>query len=152
MGRRSLCGAVLVVAAFGCGRNGPVRVEGKVLLDGQPLKGAMVSFLPEDPGGRAAHGMTVADGSFKLTTTQPDDGAWPGNYKVTVTYSEPVQLAGPAASSQEAMQAFEKAAQEQKKKPPKVVIPAKFSDAGKTVLRQKVPPDAPVSLELTSKP
>jgi hypothetical protein len=46
---------------------------------------------------------------------------------------------------------MERARQQQKKKPPKYVIPAKYSDPGKTVLRSKVPANGAVTLDLKSK-
>src|SRR5262249_28892104 len=88
---RTRCSLVgLVVAAMvpvvGCGGATvkPIKVEGVVTLDGQPLPGATVSFLPNE-GGRTASGRSDADGSFRLTTFNTDDGALPGEYKVIVT-------------------------------------------------------------------
>jgi hypothetical protein len=79
-----LCG--LSVVAVGCGPSGakPVKVTGKVNLNGKPVEGAEVTFL-STTGGRSASGKTESDGSFKLTTLKTGDGAVPGDYKVTVT-------------------------------------------------------------------
>lgn len=63
--------AVAVVCAGGCGRRGPPvqMVKGRVLLDGEPLGGASVGFLPAAPGsGVHAFAVTQADGTFQLTT------------------------------------------------------------------------------------
>jgi hypothetical protein len=82
---------VTVLSAGGCGRRGPAveLVKGRLRLDGEPLGGASVGFLPVGPGqGLHAVGMTEADGSFRLTTL-PDGkanaGAALGNYKVIVS-------------------------------------------------------------------
>jgi len=91
----------------------------------------------------------LADGSFRLSTFQPDDGALPGSYKVLVHYNEPAGSPRDFKSEQEAMEALSKAPP--KKKLPKYVIPADCGDPSKTPLRQKVPLDGRVRLELSSK-
>jgi hypothetical protein len=82
--------AALLLTGVGCGRKvKPVRVDGVVLLDGKPLKDAMVTFVPEEGGGRLAAGLTDEDGNFELTTGTSGDGALPGSYKVTVAVPPP---------------------------------------------------------------
>lgn len=78
--------AVLLLTAFltGCG-GGVGPVEGRVAWkDGAPareLAGCQVIFdLPEKQ--TSARGTIQADGSFRLTTNKPDDGALAGDYKV----------------------------------------------------------------------
>ncbi|MEN1680848.1 MAG: hypothetical protein AAGJ46_14770 [Planctomycetota bacterium] len=87
-GCRTLVGlAVLaaVVPLVGCGGNKVVPVAAKVTLDGQPLPDAAVSFFrASGEEGRAAFGMTDAEGVAQLTTFEPFDGAMPGNYTVVV--------------------------------------------------------------------
>jgi hypothetical protein len=138
----------LALAAASCG-DGKVKVKGVVTLDGTPVEGAMVTFIPEAGGGRNAFGSTKPDGSFQLMTQKENDGVAPGNYKVTVTYTEPVKTAA-AANMKDAWTAF-KTAEKQKKPPAKYVIPAKYGDPNKTVLKQKVPPDGEVKFDLQSK-
>src|SRR5262245_4436516 len=82
----------LALAGGGCGGSGTVKVRGTVTLDGKPLSGAMVTFVPAEEKGRAASGATQADGSFRLTTFKPDDGALPGDYKVMVRFDQGVQV------------------------------------------------------------
>jgi hypothetical protein len=80
----------LVLAAFvsGCGKgDGPFPVEGQVVWeDGTPAKelhlGSVIFDLPEKHTG--AKGMIQPDGTFRLTTNKPDDGALVGEYKVMV--------------------------------------------------------------------
>jgi hypothetical protein len=140
--------AVALALAVASCSDGKVKVKGVVTLDGNPVEGAMVTFIPENGGGRNAFGTTQQGGSFRLTTLKENDGVLPGNYKVTVTYEEPVTTAA-AANMRDAWKAFKTA--EKQKKPPKYVIPVKYSDPKKTVLKQKVPPDGEVKFDLQSK-
>src|SRR5262249_2016105 len=113
-------------------------------------EGAMVTFIPVDQKpGQIATGTTDKDGGFQLTTTQPNDGAFPGEYKVTVVYAEGAEPP-PAKGVKEAFQGFEKA-QGQERKPPKYKIPEKYRLGAKTDLKQKVPADGKVTLALKSK-
>jgi hypothetical protein len=64
----------------------PVPARGKVLLpSGQPLRGGRIQFNRLDPPNVDAFGDVATDGSFTLTTYQPDDGAVPGRYVVTIS-------------------------------------------------------------------
>jgi hypothetical protein len=80
--------ALLLVGTVGCdGRTR--RVKGLVTLDGRPVPGATVLFMPEGPGGgRPASAFTGLDGAFTLTTFRPGDGATPGAYRVLVRKTE----------------------------------------------------------------
>lgn len=81
---------VLCLAPAGCGSNGPTLypVKGKVVsADGKPLEHATVVFHPTgstDPNAVKPRGKVAADGTFTLTTHAADDGAPPGEYRVTV--------------------------------------------------------------------
>jgi len=152
MRRARWSGAAIVVAAVlagpGCG-GGKVKVTGVVLLDGKPVEGAVVTFHPADPGkGHQASGTTDAEGVFRLSTTKPDDGAVPGDYKVTVVYGEGA-VAPPASGMKGAFEGLEKARKE-KRPPPKYNIPRKYASTGQTPLQQKVPPDGKVTLDIKS--
>lgn len=62
-------------------------VTGRVLVDGAPAEGASVVFHPLDPKQDVKpRGAVGADGTFKLTTYLPGDGAPSGDYKVTVEW------------------------------------------------------------------
>jgi len=72
--------------ALGCGDDGLGRrypVRGRVTYRDLPVPAGTISFRPTDPGGRVAAG-TIVDGSYSLTTLSPGDGAFPGEYRVTV--------------------------------------------------------------------
>jgi hypothetical protein len=134
---------VALVLAAGCSSgNRPVPVQGAIHLDGKPLAGATVTFVPDGPGAKEAHAYSLAEGVFKLS-------AMPGEYKVLVTYTEPTYDLPPNATQEEAMRAMEKAAKARKQ--PLLVLPEEYTNSAKTKLRQKVPPDGPVKFELNSK-
>lgn len=78
--------AAAAVLCVGCGSQGGaklVSVGGTVLLDGEPVKQAALTFHHDD--GSIAYAMTGNDGSFWMTTRSPADGVVPGNHTVTVT-------------------------------------------------------------------
>ncbi len=60
--------------------------EGVVLFEGKPAFGARVTLVPKDgTAGRFQPTGTVGhDGTFKLTTFQPNDGAPAGSYRVSI--------------------------------------------------------------------
>jgi hypothetical protein len=60
--------------------------EGIVTLNGEPIEGAAVMFIP-DAGGPAATGVTNAQGQFALHTTN-EPGALVGPHRVTVIKNE----------------------------------------------------------------
>ena len=142
-----LVAAAIALAVSGCGGDGKVSVNGVVTLDGQPIEGAIVTFIPvAKDQGQIAHGTTDKEGAFQLTTTKPNDGAFPGEYKGTVVYAEGAEPP-PAKGVKDAFTGFEKA-QGQKRKAPKYSIPSEYSDAAKTTLKQKVPAEGRVVLAL----
>jgi hypothetical protein len=87
-----VCGLVAVLYLSGCSSDAPkintVPVTGKVTYKGQPVAGATVAFIPTNPDGRPARGVTDDQGVYTLTTyLGPQDqpaGAEPGEYKVTI--------------------------------------------------------------------
>ena len=83
-------GIGLLIAA-GCGDDSGIAkrypVSGTVTYKNEPLAKGRIDFIPEDPNGRAAGG-DIENGSYRLTTVNPGDGAIPGDYKVTVTALE----------------------------------------------------------------
>jgi hypothetical protein len=81
--------AVLLTLGMGCSsgeRLNPVR--GKVLLQGQPLAGALVSFHPQDAQGDPPTGFTGPDGAFSVVTGNIE-GARAGTYRVTIMCQVP---------------------------------------------------------------
>jgi hypothetical protein len=152
----------LLIAFFLCGGAGcgatkkPVKVQGIVTLDGRPVDGATVSFMPLEEGGRNATGLTGSDGVFNLTTDNTGDGAVPGSYKVVISKTPPIEETRAVSvsdpkSMQKAYGAFLKQQQKQTG-PPKSssLLPAVYGDADKTPLRQKVPAEGRAEFALRS--
>ncbi|MCL2347513.1 MAG: carboxypeptidase-like regulatory domain-containing protein [Planctomycetaceae bacterium] len=65
---------------------GLVPVKGKITLDGSPIEGAAITLSPKSTGenARAAGATSDASGEFKIQTMMPADGAFPGEYSITV--------------------------------------------------------------------
>jgi hypothetical protein len=137
-------GTCAAFAGGGCGRR-PVPVRGVVTFDGKPLAHACVMFIPQEPGGRDARGFTDADGVFQLSTFRPRDGAFPGLYKVTVTFSEPVAVSPKLKTAEDVQKAMVKDGASRKAS---VVIPPIYSQPDRTILKHRVPEDGEVKLEL----
>jgi hypothetical protein len=84
--------SLLFVVTIGCGPKARelAPVSGKVTLDGQPLVGANVAFMPQATAGTVGHvtsrGRTDAQGNYTLKTADdsPRDGAVVGTHKVYI--------------------------------------------------------------------
>lgn len=68
------------------GLDGLYPVKGKITWKGEVVQGASITLAPasQDGGARSAGATSDAKGEFKIRTLQPDDGAYPGEYTVTV--------------------------------------------------------------------
>jgi hypothetical protein len=141
--------AALALCGPGCGKKA-VRTSGTVTLDGQPVEGATVLFTPLAEGAPTARGVTGPGGAFELTTSKEKDGALPGEYKVTVTYTEPVELSS-AVGGVDAMKAGMQMREKAARRPPKYIIPPAYSNPATTPLTQKVPAAGPVTVEIKSR-
>lgn len=83
----AMAAVALLGLETGCKRNPRVvPVAGSVLYNGKPLPFGNVMFQPDK--GQAAVGDVQADGSFKLSSYGPNDGAVPGKHKVSVSCYE----------------------------------------------------------------
>jgi len=83
--------AAAVVAAAGCGSDGPkyVPVSGVVKVDGQPYKNAVVSFQPvgtkDSPApGRGSSAVTDDQGRYSLLVDDGTAGAVVGKHRVRI--------------------------------------------------------------------
>jgi hypothetical protein len=77
------CTLLLGMLCLGCGQGLDLApVSGRVTLDGKPVTQGEVTFIPED--GPSAFGSIGADGTFRLTTLNKDDGALVGRHKVLI--------------------------------------------------------------------
>ena len=81
--------ATLLLATAGCAGSGDglprEPISGKVMLDGQPLDGGMITFLPEG-GGEPVVSSVVKDGAFELPRA---DGPIAGGHRVTIWATKP---------------------------------------------------------------
>jgi hypothetical protein len=112
-----------------------------VLVDGKPAVGATVVFHPEGQPAAAAKpvGTVDANGEFRLTTAAANDGAAPGDYKVTVAWYVSTPPRKRAAEGDEP--------------PPHNRLPEKFTKAEATPLRAVVSREQsePVTIEIRRK-
>lgn len=144
----------LLLVAGGCGSGDMVPVEGVVTLDGQPLEGAAVSFVP-DQKGRPAQGETDAAGKFTLSTAAAGDGVVPGKYKVGVSKMEKPSggAAGAAGAAPEGQVQLSGPPMGKGSPPlPKSLVPGKYVNPNTSEITVVVEKGmAPVQIELKSK-
>lgn len=69
------------------------QVSGKITIDGKPLEGATVSFIPAEMKNNAepSVGMTDASGAYSLSRRRNNDGAWIGENKVAIEKRGPMK-------------------------------------------------------------
>jgi hypothetical protein len=137
----------------GCGDDSglPKRypVSGTVTYNGKLLEKGNINFAPDGPGGRAAGG-SIVDGRYSLTTQDPDDGAVPAKYKVSVvsksTDTSKIDLKIKGATSEDAKKAIaavfpQKVAAKAAAKA-KNLIPAKYNSPETSGLTFEVKPQS----------
>jgi len=71
--------------------------SGTVTVNGKPVNGATVNFFPVDGKGSSV-GTTDASGKYTLTTYRSNDGAPPGQYKVSIVKYDAANPAPAAAA------------------------------------------------------
>jgi hypothetical protein len=83
------------VVSAGCGENWQAETHpasGHVIVNGKPPTGALVHLYPAgervDKRNSTPWGKVQPDGTFNLTTYQPDDGAPVGEYFFTIVWPE----------------------------------------------------------------
>jgi len=81
-------GMIGLAVVVGCwsddGLEARYAVSGTVTYQGKPLKRGSIAFIPANQADRGATGSIQEDGTYTLTTNTPNDGAFPGKYKVTI--------------------------------------------------------------------
>jgi hypothetical protein len=123
---------LVLLIAIGCNKrpNLPPQypVSGTITLDGKPLGGAGIMFLPRgETRGTGAFAMTDAAGKYSLKTDYGGPGAPNGEYAVTI--SKVVNRDGtPYVPNPNAAEAGERE-----------TLPGTYSDSMKTVLTATVP-------------
>src|SRR5262249_16971240 len=91
MWRKTVCGLLIAAGSalsiVGCGDDSGLGkrypVSGTVTYKEKPLESGTINFAPVDAKARAAGG-TISDAKYSLTTQDPNDGALPGKYRVSV--------------------------------------------------------------------
>ncbi|MFO0926170.1 MAG: carboxypeptidase-like regulatory domain-containing protein [Gemmataceae bacterium] len=79
-----LAAALALPLLIGCGGSSDMgKVSGKVTLDGAPLAGASLEFVPDN--GRPSTGTTDASGAYTLQYSPTEVGAKVGKHKVRIT-------------------------------------------------------------------
>ncbi len=133
---KPMLSGLLVAAAclLGCGSNTAAltRVEGRVLLDGEPLSTGTVVTQTDD--GVGARGVIGSDGRFSLETRDRGGGAVPGRHRVAVVAVASSDPGNPDA-------------------PSRSLVPQSYASPGSSGLTISVEPGEAmdVSLELFSK-
>ncbi|HBN76321.1 MAG TPA: hypothetical protein DD473_10985 [Planctomycetaceae bacterium] len=91
------CSLIICIAGCGYGQATPnydtidlIDVSGKVTFDGQPLAGAVVSFIDE-ASSRMSYGITNADGKYQLRFDRQKNGVTPGSKIVKVSTSTVIE-------------------------------------------------------------
>jgi hypothetical protein len=140
--------ALLAVVLTGCGGKGTSPVQGVVTLEGTPVAGATVLFMPvgQDEG-RPASGFTQSDGTFRLTTYRPNDGALSGQYRVLIQKTEAAKDRG-AAERSVMERAKDKREGESMQRNRKPALPEAYAKFDTTPLRCTVPVTGAVTLDL----
>ncbi|MBR2003646.1 MAG: carboxypeptidase regulatory-like domain-containing protein [Thermoguttaceae bacterium] len=83
--------AACAMLVSGCGgNNGLYKATGVVTVDGAPIEGATVVFVPATSGGASGSAITDAKGAYSIISGSVGEGIAPGQYKVTISKREEV--------------------------------------------------------------
>ena len=141
--------AILLLALAGCPGGGGedlpdlVPAGGTVTLDGEPLSGASVVFVPVGTTpGRGCSGLTDASGHFEIVADAENKGAPVGEFQVVI--NKWVMEDGSDFQSAEGLSPMEAGAEE--------LLPPKYSSEAETELKATVPAGGSdsISFELSS--
>ena len=114
---RLMCLATLLCAVSGCGSEpaytGPIRIPltGKVTIDGAPVGGGTISFIPTAKGNPA--GGEISNGTY---TVSEEKGANAGPHRVEIRWLKPTGEKVKDSDTGEMVDVFKES------------IPAKFND------------------------
>ena len=127
----------------GCSKTDHIPTSGTITMDGTPLEGANVTFVPNTkPGeGTAAAAITGEGGKYTLKSGT-FDGALPGPYKVVVRKmeGEGVQVKEGASEEDEQLAMFD--AMMGRGMASKPVVPLHYSDTTRTPFEAEVTANA----------
>jgi hypothetical protein len=143
------CLGCLILALSACGGKTPTftEVEGDVLLNGQALPGAQVTFVPVEPTGLGPEmnstAVTDENGHFKLKRGL-ESGTVVGKHRITVTEAPvPDDLRGQSIEAQARLAEYQK---KLKNRP----IPPRYGAIANSGLAAEVKPNGgPIKVELS---
>jgi Carboxypeptidase regulatory-like domain len=117
------------------------RVTGTVTMQGKPVAGAAITFVPTGADGEAASAITDSDGKYALTTWRAGDGARPGEYRVKVSKQEQTTVDPSKMVKNLSIEEEQKIYVENKKPSPpaKSLVPSKYQDESSSGLSHTVP-------------
>jgi hypothetical protein len=132
-----------LLAVLGCSSRGShlprtVPASGVVTLDGKPVDGAQVVFVPAGDAKTGAFGITNASGKFSLRAYDEKPGAIPGDYKVQVSKTVEVRLEGKKGS----LDGGDPVRYD-------YGVPGKYTDAKKSGLTVTIPDSGASDIQLT---
>lgn len=84
---RAAGGLCLAISMAGCGGGGEsagAQARGKVSLDGKPLPGGVVLFIPREGSGQGGSALIQSDGTFVVRTSASKSGIDAGKYAVFI--------------------------------------------------------------------
>jgi hypothetical protein len=110
-------------------------------MQGKPVAGAVITFVPTSNEGEAATAITDSDGKYALTTWRAGDGARPGEYRVKVSKQEQTAVDPSKMVKNLSIEEEQKIYVENKKpRPPaKSLVPSKYQDESSSGLSHTVP-------------
>src|SRR5436189_4588890 len=116
-------------------------VTGTVTMQGKPVAGAVITFVPTSNEGEAASAITDSEGKYALTTWRAGDGARPGEYRVKVSKQEQTAVDPSKMVRNLSIEEEQKIYVESKKpRPPaKSLIPSKYQDDQTSGITHTVP-------------
>ena len=131
------------IVLTGCSNSSRARtypVTGTVTLQGKPVAGAAITFVPTGNEGEAASAITDSNGKYALTTWRAGDGARPGEYRVKISKQEQQTVDPSKMVKNLSIEEEQKIYVESKKpRPPtKSLIPSKYQDDQTSGLVHKV--------------
>lgn len=140
----------------GGGENLPATVDasGVVLLDGTPVEGASVVFVPVAPGTYPAFASTDSRGGFSLKAFEAKTGAVPGSYQVQLSKTVEIKAGGGPAPAPAGEDAEHAANDPSAGLQWKNSLPAKYASSATSEIKIDIPENgrSDIKIELVSKP
>lgn len=124
---------ILAILLLGCSSADPlVPVYGLVVIDGEPLSGASVTFYPAS-GGVCSVATTDISGRFSLRTQDGRLGAVAGSHQVAVAHPEDIPASAPAGVALGLQTVAYRVAEE-----PAEIVPQRYTGLGTSGLTVEV--------------